>query len=71
MRFCWADKLVLALLVLLSLAMIFIGATSGLITANWWSTFAATLFLLSAKFLLPLWLALRVLDLLGSHKLRR
>jgi hypothetical protein len=63
MRLRWADKIPLALFVLMTLFLMFIGPqNSG--TAEYWSEFGEAALMLFMKIILPIWIATRFLDLI-------
>lgn len=72
MRLCWADKIPLTLLAILILILLWLGsgptpeAYKDVTEAQHWAAGASILWLLSWKFVLPIWAGLRFCDLLGG-----
>jgi hypothetical protein len=68
------DRIGLGLVVLLAAFLFFIGETGPnpkFLDGDWWQAYWDSLFLVSLKFILPLWLVLRFADLVSGGPARR
>lgn len=73
---CWAEKVTLALFALVALVLLLIGSTAGASDIHpgallWLASYGVILGTLLMKVFVPLWIALRVLDLIARGPARR
>jgi hypothetical protein len=72
MTLCWADKTALALFTVACGFLLFLGMGSHAGTPEWWEAGAELAFLhIFPKVILPIWIVLRVLDLVFGGPARR
>lgn len=70
----WCDRIGLGLIVLLAAFLFFIGATGPnpkFLDADWWQAYVDSVAIVSMKFILPLWIVLRVADAVAGGPGRR
>lgn len=68
------DRIGLGLLVLAALFMFFLGETGPnpkFLDSDWWQAYFDVMAVIGLKFILPIWLALRLGDLLSGGPARR
>ncbi len=72
MRLAWCDKIAAGLLALIALALLLLGMTADTrYTASWAEAWLWIVWFLGTHYVLPLWLFLRFIDLIGGGPWRR
>jgi hypothetical protein len=68
------DRIALGLFVLVAIIMFAMGETGpnpNFLNAEWWQSYFDIMFVIGVKFLVPIWLVLRLLDALAGGPARR